>query len=257
MYIFCLQYDVIVYIYECILLTPLCLISYKTTYTAVKNAIEKPMSPMVVQAYANHAINTIGRHSKFIVMRPYVFLEFVRLALTAPGSTLSTTTVASHMSLAFTPVRDGTGDEFSYAWCPPLGLALSMAEYLLNEIREEVANEGQREAQLIEQMTAHFLKSWLSSTVETKAGMLMAENEGKEALEARYLALVEKLCEDESGGQSIALQLGDFIPGGYLALKEEDDDTDDEDEEEEEYEQYTDAEDDEDEEEDENEENEE
>ncbi|KAK3822035.1 MAG: hypothetical protein JOS17DRAFT_754672 [Linnemannia elongata] len=230
---------------------------FQPSMQAVKNAIEKPMSPMVVQAYANHAINTIGRHSKFIVMRPYVFLEFVRLALTAPGSTLSTTTVASHMSLAFTPVRDGTGDEFSYAWCPPLGLALSMAEYLLNEIREEVANEGQREAQLIEQMTAHFLKSWLSSTVETKAGMLMAENEGKEALEARYLALVEKLCEDESGGQSIALQLGDFIPGGYLALKEEDDDTDDEDEEEEEYEQYTDAEDDEDEEEDENEENEE
>lgn len=191
------------------------------------------MSPMVVQIYANHAIDTIGRHSKFIVMRPYVFLDFVRLALTAPGSTFSTATVASHMALAFSPVRDGTGDEFSYAWSPPLGLALSMAEYLLDEIREEVANEGQREAQLIEHMTADFLKSWLSSTVETKAGMLMAENEGKEALEARYLALVEKLCEDGSGGQSIALQLGDFIPGGYLALKEQDDDTEDEDEEDE------------------------
>ncbi|KAF9126020.1 hypothetical protein BGW39_006983 [Mortierella sp. 14UC] len=200
---------------------------FKPAMQAVKNAIEKPMSPMVVQAYANHAINTIGRHSKFIVMRPYVFLDFVRLALTAPGSSLSTTTVASHMATAFTPVRDGTGDEFSYAWSPPLGLALSMAEYLLDDVREEVANEGQREAQLIEQMTAHFLKSWLSYTVETKAGMLMAENEGKEALEKRYLALVEKLCEDESGGQSIALQLGDFIPGGYLALKEEEDDTDD------------------------------
>ncbi|KAG9070614.1 hypothetical protein KI688_008152 [Linnemannia hyalina] len=206
---------------------------FKPTMQAVKNAIEKPMSPMVVQAYANHAIDTIGRHSKFIVMRPYVFLDFVRLALTAPGSTFSTGTIASHMALAFSPVRDGTGDEFSYAWSPPLGLALSMAEYLLDEIREEVVNEGQREAQLIEQMTADFLKSWLSSTVETKAGMLMAENEGKEALEARYLALVEKLCEDGSGGQSIALQLGDFIPGGYLALKEQDDDTEDEEEEDE------------------------
>ncbi|KAK3848711.1 MAG: hypothetical protein J3R72DRAFT_518676 [Linnemannia gamsii] len=200
---------------------------FKPAAQAVKNAIEKPMSPMVVQAYAKHAVNTIGRHSKFIVMRPYVFLDFVRLALTAPGTTLSTSTVADDMAAAFAPVRDDTGDEFSYAWSPPLGLALSMAEYLLNEVREEVANEGQREAQLIENMTASFLRNWLSYSVETKAGMLMAENEGKEALEKRYLALVEKLCEDESGGQSIALQLGDFIPGGYLALKEEDDDSDD------------------------------
>ncbi|KAG0217837.1 hypothetical protein BGX33_009409 [Mortierella sp. NVP41] len=208
---------------------------FKPAMQAVKNAIEKPMSPMVVQAYATQAINTIGRNPKFIVLRPYVFLDFVRLALTAPGSTLSTTTVASHMSTAFTPIRDGSGDEFAYGWCPPLGLGLSMAEYLLDEVREEVANEGLREAQLIEQMTAYFLKNWLSAAVETKAGMMMAEHEGKEALEARYLALIDKLCEDESGGQSIALQLGDFIPGGYLALKEEDDDSDqDENEEEEE-----------------------
>ncbi|KAF9923877.1 hypothetical protein FBU30_006087 [Linnemannia zychae] len=210
-------------------LMEICSDYFKPTMQAVKNAIEKPMSPMVIQEYVKQAIGTIGRHPKFIVMRPYVFLDFIRLALTAPGSTLSTWNVASYMASAFAPVRDGNGDEFTYAWCPPLGLALSMAEYLLDEVREEAATEGQREAQVIEQLAAYFLKSWLTEVVETKAGMLMAEDEGKEALEKRYLTLVDRLCETNSGGQGIALLLGDFIPGGYLALKEEDEKTDDED----------------------------
>ncbi|KAF8985525.1 hypothetical protein BGZ46_003814 [Entomortierella lignicola] len=189
---------------------------FKPLQQAAERAPLKDLSPLVLQAYRNYAAQTLSYFPKFVLMRPFVYLEFVRLVLTvpAPGSSFNVDTATTQMLNAFSPVKDEAGDEFTYAWAPPLGLALDMAEYLLHEVRDEAAIEGQRDAQLIEQMTALFLNKWTLSVVSTVGGKRLAEFEDVEALEARYLALVEELCQDGSGGQSVALQLGDFIPGG-------------------------------------------
>ncbi|KAF9175624.1 hypothetical protein BGX21_006964 [Mortierella sp. AD011] len=188
---------------------------FKPLQQAVKRAPQKNLSPLILQAYRDHATSTLSRFSKFVLMRPFVYIEFMRLALTAPapGTTFTVDIASSQMADAFAPYRHETEDEFTYAWAPPLCLALDLAEYLLHVVREEAATEGQREAQLIEKTTALFLKKWITQTVKTTAGKHLAEAEDVKALEARYLALVEELCEDGSGGQSEALQLGDFLPG--------------------------------------------
>ncbi|KAF9361459.1 hypothetical protein BGX26_003203 [Mortierella sp. AD094] len=192
---------------------------FKPLQQAIERSPQKNLSPLFLQAYRNSAATTLSRFPKFVLMRPFVYVEFVRLALTAPapGTTFTVDMATFQMANAFTAYRHETGDEFTYAWAPPLCLALDLAEYLLHEVREEAATEGQREAQLIEQIVALFLKTWIAQTVETPAGKHLAEAEDVEALEARYLALVEELCEDGSGGQSVALQLGDFLPGGFDA----------------------------------------
>ncbi|KAF9110371.1 hypothetical protein BGX27_006444 [Mortierella sp. AM989] len=193
---------------------------FKSMQQAVNLAQQKSLSPLYLQEYRNKASNTISQFPRFPLMRPFVYLEFVRLVLTAHLSDTTFTTpdkAASQMANAFVAAKHETGDEFTYAWAPPLCLALDMAEYLLHEVRDEAANEGQREAQLIERTAALFLKNWITQTVETGAGKLLAEAEDVEALEARYLALVEELCQDGSGGQSVALQLNDFLPGGFDA----------------------------------------
>ncbi|KAG0090524.1 hypothetical protein BGZ93_009282, partial [Podila epicladia] len=92
--------------------------------------------------------------------------------------------------------------------------------HLMNEIRPEVEIEGQREVQIIELLVATTLQKWLRVIVETPCGKLLAEHEGVKELKARYLALVEELCQDGSGGQSVALQLGEFVPGGVQTAAE-------------------------------------
>ncbi|KAF9960856.1 hypothetical protein BGZ72_005692 [Mortierella alpina] len=187
-------------------------------FKPMKQAIEamsgEPVSPLLANKYREFAVSQLNCEPKFILMRPFVYLDYIRLALTAPESTLSIATVTSQMRYAFVPTKDDSAVGFAYNWAPPLALALDLAEYLLNEVREEAATEGEREAQLIEKLTASFLSSWTQSVVLTEAGKHLAEVEDVPALEARYQALVERLCEQGSGGQSVALQLMDFVPGG-------------------------------------------
>lgn len=170
--------------------------------------------PIVANKYRDFAIAQLANHPKFMLMRPFVYLDFIRLALTAPETTLTVEAVSSQMLVAFTPTKDDFAVGFAYNWAPPLGLALNMAEYLLDEVREEAATEGEREAQVIEKLTASFLFTWTNNVVLTEAGKYLAEAEDVPALEARYQTLVERLCEHGSGGQSLALQLMDFVPGG-------------------------------------------
>ncbi|KAI8600046.1 hypothetical protein EDD21DRAFT_144879 [Dissophora ornata] len=178
---------------------------------AVQVASQRSIPPVVLQAYRDNAMGALTRLPKLVLMRPFVYLEFMRLALTAPGSTHSINVAAQQIAEAFRPIKNLTADEFTYAWAPPLGLALDLAEYLLHVVREDAATEGQREAQVIEQLTAVFLSSWMQQTVNTPAGPLLAEAEDLKALTERYQRLVEELCEEGSGGQSVALQLCDFI----------------------------------------------
>ncbi|KAG0370525.1 hypothetical protein BGZ54_005908 [Gamsiella multidivaricata] len=180
----------------------------------VRSASQKNTSPMLLQMYRNYAALTINKHPQAVLMRPYVYLEYARLALTQPGTTVTPNMIAGQMLAAFTPVKDPIADQFTFAWAPPLGLALDMAEYLLHDVRDEAATEGEREARLIEQTVATFLNGWLQQIVLREVGKLLAEEADVAALEARYIALVEELCEDGSGGQGLALELGDFLPGG-------------------------------------------
>lgn len=181
---------------------------------------------MVVHAYRTHSIALLNLRPKYIAFRPLEYLEYVRINLTAPGTTLTIETVAQQIAVAFTP-ENISSDNSSFGWAPPLSLALDVIEHLMNEIRPEVEIEGHREVQIIELLAATTLQKWVGMTVETACGKLLAEHEGVEQLEARYLALVEELCQDGSGGQSVALQLGDFVPGGVQtaaeAFGEEDD----------------------------------
>ncbi|KAF9193825.1 hypothetical protein BGZ51_002148 [Haplosporangium sp. Z 767] len=194
---------------------------YSDFFKPLEQGMTKSMSSNIIAAYRFYAIKALDKKPIFALVRPFVYLEFVRLVLTAPGATkiLTTEMVAKQLVTAFTPVKDRSGDEFTYAWAPPLGLALDLAEYLLHDMRDEVASEGQREAQLIEQLTAFFLAKWMASVVEKPVGKLLAEAEDTEALKKRYLALVEELCEEGSGGQSSALRLPEFLPGGTAAEK--------------------------------------
>ncbi|KAF9436094.1 hypothetical protein BGZ76_004832 [Entomortierella beljakovae] len=177
------------------------------------------ISPVILHDYRDFAAKTLSTYSRFVLVRPYVFTEFMRLLLTSPSPYLnfSTEIAARQLSDAFTPERVGTGDEYTYNWAPPLSLALDLAEYILHEVRDEAATEGEREAQLIEQTVAMFLRNWLANVVVNVAGKHLAEAEDVKKLAERYSALVEELSADGSGGQSIALQLGDFIPGGFDA----------------------------------------
>ncbi|KAF9574996.1 hypothetical protein EC968_004756 [Mortierella alpina] len=194
---------------------------HSAVFKPMKQAIEalsmKPVTAIVANKYQLFAISQLTSHPKFILMRPFVYLDFIRLALTAPETTLTVGVVASQLYNAFYPIKDDSAVGFAYNWAPPLGLALNMAEYLLDQVREEAATEGEREAQLIEKLTASFLFEWTNSVVLTEAGKHLAEAEDVPALEARYQALVERLCEHGSGGQSAALQLMDFVPGGVKA----------------------------------------
>lgn len=177
------------------------------------NRASKTLSPMVVHAYRTHSIALLNNRPKYIAFRPLEYLEYVRINLTAPGTTLTIEAVAQQIASAFTP-EDISSDKSSFGWAPPLSLALDVIEHLMNEIRPEVEIEGQREVQIIELLAATTLQKWVRVTVETPCGKLLAEHEGVKELEARYLALVEELCQYGSGGQSVALQLGDFVPGG-------------------------------------------
>ncbi|KAG0305832.1 hypothetical protein BGZ98_003511 [Dissophora globulifera] len=188
---------------------------FKPMEQAVHITSQKSISPAMTEAYRAPIAFTVSAHPKFVLMRPYAFIEFVRLGLTAPGTALLITTAAGYMAKAFEPIKNYSADEFTYAWAPPLGLALDLAEYLLHEVREEAATEGQREAQTIEQLTAWFLKSWIDETVRPH-GALLVIDEDLADLELRYNALVEELSEEGSGGQSLALQLPDFCPGGAV-----------------------------------------
>ncbi|KAF9934955.1 hypothetical protein BGZ67_003618 [Mortierella alpina] len=184
---------------------------------AIEAASLKPVTPIAANQYREFAIAQLTSHPKFILMRPFVYLDFIRLGLTAPETTLTVAVVCSQMVNAFTPTKDESAVGFAYNWAPPLGLALNMAEYLLDDVREEAAIEGAREAQVIEKLTASFLFSWTNAVVLTETGKHLAEAEDVPVLEARYNALVERLCEHGSGGQSLALQLMDFVPGGVKA----------------------------------------
>ncbi|KAI1316646.1 hypothetical protein EDD11_009681 [Mortierella claussenii] len=181
---------------------------------AVQTACKKDVSPAVLQMYRGYTAEVLSSLSKFVLMRPYIYLEFVRLVLTTPGNTFLSDKFAYQMASAFTPIRDPVQDEYSYTWAPPLSLALDLAEYLLHDVRDEAAIEGHREAQLIEQTTSQFLQKWVQQVVDTPAGKLLSDSEDVKALERRYSALVDELCQEGSGGQSIGLVLGDFFPGG-------------------------------------------
>ncbi|KAG0336248.1 hypothetical protein BG000_006769 [Podila horticola] len=170
---------------------------YKTVEQSISRA-SKTLSPMVVHAYRTHSFTLLNNHPKYIGV---------------PG------TVAQQIAIAFTP-EDISSDKSLFGWAPPLSLALDVIEHLMNEIRAEVEIEGQREVQIIELLAATALQKWVRMTVETPCGKLLAEHEGVKELEARYLALVEELCQDGSGGQSVALLLGDFIPGGVQTAAE-------------------------------------
>ncbi|KAG0345656.1 hypothetical protein BG004_003360 [Podila humilis] len=165
--------------------------SFKTVERGVAGSRSRTLSPLAVHAYRTHTMQLMEEYPKFVAIRPFEYLEHVRLNLTAPGSTLSVVKVAEQISAAFKPEQEGS-DRLTYGWAPPLSLALDLIEYLMKEIRAEVEIEDGGD-----------------SVRETNGGP-----RGVEALQARYLALVEELCEDGSGGQSIALQLGDFVPGG-------------------------------------------
>ncbi|KAF9388147.1 hypothetical protein CPB97_001523 [Podila verticillata] len=200
--------------------------AYKSVVQSIKRPQSKTLTPMVVHAYRTHSIALLNLRPKYIAFRPLEYLEYVRINLTAPGTTLTIETVAQQIAVAFTP-ENISSDNSSFGWAPPLSLALDVIEHLMNEIRPEVEIEGHREVQIIELLAATTLQKWVGMTVETACGKLLAEHEGVEQLEARYLALVEELCQDGSGGQSVALQLGDFVPGGVQtaaeAFGEEDD----------------------------------
>ncbi|KAG0087383.1 hypothetical protein BGZ92_007386 [Podila epicladia] len=172
-------------------------------------------NPRSMQQVKKRWANLIDTHAN--VYKTY--LEYVRINLTAPGTSLTIEAVAQQIASAFTP-EDVSSDKSSFGWAPPLSLALDVIEHLMNEIRPEVEIEGQREVQIIELLVATTLQKWLRVIVETPCGKLLAEHEGVKELKARYLALVEELCQDGSGGQSVALQLGEFVPGGVQTAAE-------------------------------------
>ncbi|KAG0051861.1 hypothetical protein BGZ83_003262 [Gryganskiella cystojenkinii] len=188
---------------------------YFTHLSQVANATAgKSPSPIFQHTYQKYIVEMLDTHSRFLLMRPFIYLEFMRVALTAPVAVVTVQTVANQMAKAFKPEANPYSTTHSLRWGPSLSLALDLAEYVLHEVREEVAIEGQREAQMIEKLVALFLKTWMANTVVSSHGKMLAEMEDVEALERRYLKLVDELCEDGSGGQSLALELGDFLPGG-------------------------------------------
>ncbi|KAG0227908.1 hypothetical protein B0O80DRAFT_492502 [Mortierella sp. GBAus27b] len=190
--------------------------TYGSYFKPMEQVVEaksgKASSPDLRQAYRDIVANLISRNPKILLMRPYEYLEYLCLVLTSPDTTLTTSGVARNLYSAFVPVKGNARDGYVYAWAPPLSLGLDLAEYLLHKIRDDAASEGEREARLIEQMTAMFLNSWMNQIVKSDAGKALATAEDLKTLEARYLALVEELCEEGSGGQSMGLVLDDFVP---------------------------------------------
>ncbi|KAF9970709.1 hypothetical protein BGZ73_006551 [Actinomortierella ambigua] len=198
---------------------------FKLLDQAVENTKSLEMSPLMFHTYHSHVFNTIENNRGFIVMRPFVYLDFVGLAVTAPETDLTPNMFANQMGRAFRPIQHPVERHVpNYTWAPPMGLALDMAGYLLEHVRAEAELEGLREAQVIEQITAQFLTSWMRDSVKTQAGGVFAKAEGPmavEALKERYNKLVEELCKPDSGGYSLAMQLPEFEPGEPNKVTEE------------------------------------
>ncbi|KAG0227778.1 hypothetical protein BGW41_003675 [Actinomortierella wolfii] len=190
---------------------------FNSMQQAIESTPSVAMSPDMLRTYRNLTVALIQRFLRFIVMRPFAYLDFVGLLLTAPNSNQTTQTFAKQMSDALMPVQHPTEQHMSaYLWAPPMELALDMTEYLLRHVRSEAEQEGHREAQMIEQLAAQFLTNWMRDVVKSKSGGVLAKAQGKEAVEAlkvRYNKLVDELCQPTSGGYSLALQLPDFEPG--------------------------------------------
>ncbi|KAF9585195.1 hypothetical protein BGW38_003486 [Lunasporangiospora selenospora] len=187
---------------------------YGPMLQAVEGTVEQTYSPMLWREYRRNAIELVKAYPRFILTRPLVCLNNIRLAMTAPGTSLTPENVAQMMVSAFTPNQHHSGIRGAYSWAPPLSLALDMVEYIMGELREEAATEGHCEAQLMESLAALFLKRWLQEVVVLQSGRRLAESEDVPTLRQKYEELVETLCQEGSGGQSQALELGDFIPGG-------------------------------------------
>ncbi|KAF9972652.1 hypothetical protein BGZ73_004216 [Actinomortierella ambigua] len=190
---------------------------FKALDQAVENTKLLEMSPAMVHTYRNFVYSVIEANRGFVVMRPFVYLDFVGLVLTAPDTDQTPGKFAFQMGEAFRPTQHPVERHVpNYTWAPPMGLALDMAEYLLEHVRAEAELEGLREAQMIEQLTAQFLTNWMRDSVRTQAGGVFAKAEGPvavEALKARYNKLIDELCKPASGGYSLALQLPEFEPG--------------------------------------------
>ncbi|KAF9153008.1 hypothetical protein DFQ26_000702 [Actinomortierella ambigua] len=198
---------------------------------AIEKAMSLALSPAMQHTYRKMTYHALLSNKGFIVMRPFIYLEFVRLVLTTPGAEQTPAGFASQMSEAFQP---RSYDPFKqrrisdFAWAPPMALALDMTEYLMQHVRHEADLEGFSEAQMIEQLAAQFLTNWMGGVVMTKAGGVLCKAEGRtavKALQARYNRLVDQLCVPASGGYNLALQLPDFEAGlAGQAFEEEHDD---------------------------------
>ncbi|KAF9163672.1 hypothetical protein DFQ26_002265 [Actinomortierella ambigua] len=190
---------------------------FKTLSQAVEKTKSQTMSPAMLHTYRGLTFTILESNRGFVLMRPFVYLDFVGLVVTAPDTEHTPTAFATQMVRAFQPVQHPVERHVSnYMWAPPMALALDMAEYLMDHVRGEAELEGHREAQLIEQLTAQFLSNWMRDTVKTKAGGVFAKAEGLaavEVLKARYNKLVDELCQPASGGYNLALQLPEFEPG--------------------------------------------
>ncbi|KAF9425862.1 hypothetical protein BGZ94_007159 [Podila epigama] len=208
--------------------------SYKPVLNSVSHSNTKHQPSEVVAAYHSLAKTLLTQLPKFILYRPFEYLEYIRLTLTAPGTLLTPQEVSTQIVAAFRPVPQIIFDDSNFGWAPPLSLALDLVEYIMNTMRAEVELEGEREVQIIELLAAKTLQEWKNTVLETGCGKKMAKYEGADELKARFLALVDQLCEDGSGGQSVALTIGDFIPGGAQSASEafevEEDETEDDDE---------------------------
>ncbi|KAF9168713.1 hypothetical protein DFQ26_002613 [Actinomortierella ambigua] len=151
----------------------------------LSNAESLALSPAMQHIYGNMIHHVPLSNKGFIVVRPFMCLDFVGLVLTTPGAEQTPAGFASQMGEAFQPrshhlLKQRRVSDF--AWGPPMALALEMAEYLTLHVRCEADLEGCSEAQMIEQLTAQLLTSWMGDVVITQAGGVLCKAKGQAAV---------------------------------------------------------------------------
>ncbi|ORX92852.1 hypothetical protein K493DRAFT_316334 [Basidiobolus meristosporus CBS 931.73] len=153
-------------------------------------------------AYAQQVHRLLQLYPGFILARPKLYLDYLRVTLTAPRTHYCPKDAARDIIGCLTIIPElyqpNPKKARIFAWAPPLSLGLDIVEHLATTVREEAALEGDREAKLMEEVAGRVLNDWLKMIVNgTEGQWLLKAEHPKEVVKLRRRDESSKNLKDE------------------------------------------------------------
>ncbi|KND01258.1 uncharacterized protein SPPG_03072 [Spizellomyces punctatus DAOM BR117] len=165
------------------------------------------MTPAIQRMYSELGNELLSSYPRFTVLNPEAYIRHMRTCLAAPHSTLSPVQIATQIISALDPVQESESPN-RWQWAPPLLLGLDYVQRFLDDIRDDVNIEGEREGRLVDMIAARVLLGW-SSIISTALGKAMLEAEGQERVKRKYLEILDRV--DAGAGRAIAMEIAPII----------------------------------------------